>query len=67
VDEPVAELRAAVKGARDVGGEGKVVFSPTANGYRVGCDLPMPNRRVALALFRIIEAFKASVERVESR
>ena len=50
-----------------MGGEGKVVFSQTGNGYRVGCDLPMPNRRVAAALVRIIEAFKASVERVESK
>lgn len=57
----------AVTGARDVGGEGKVVFSQTGSGFRVGCDLPMPNRRVALALVRIIEAFKASVDRVDRK
>lgn len=50
-----------------MGGEGKVVFSQTGNGYRVGCSLEMPNRRVALALVRIIEAFKTSVERVDGR
>ena len=48
-----------------MGGEGKVVFSQTGSGYRVGCNLMMPSRRVALALVRIIEAFRASVVRVE--
>ena len=50
-----------------MGGEGKVVFSQTGSGFRVGCDLTMPNRGVALALVRIIEAFKASVARVENK
>jgi hypothetical protein len=56
-----------VREARDVGGEGKVVFSQTGNGYRVRSDVPVPNRRVGLALVRIIEAFITSVYRVDGR
>ena len=52
---------------KDVGGVGKVVFSQTGNGHRVKCDVPVPNRRVGLALIRIIEAFRTSVERVDGR
>lgn len=67
MDERVAQLGGAAKGAKDVGGEGKVVFSQTGNGHRVRCDVPVPNRRVGLALIRIIEAFRASVVRVEGK
>ena len=50
-----------------MGGEGQVVFSQSAGGLRVRCDVPVPDRRVGLALVRILEAFKVSVERVEAR
>lgn len=56
-----------MEGARDVGGVGKVVFSQTGSGDRVRCDVPVASRKVGLALVRIIEAFMASVEKVERK
>jgi hypothetical protein len=48
-----------------VGGGRKVVFAKNNAHYRVHCDLEFDDARQAWALSRIIQAFQASVQRVE--
>ncbi len=52
------------KGGKDVGGNGRVVFTVCGAQYRVRCDFTTCDLKRALALKGIIEAFQTSKERV---
>ena len=42
-----------------------VVFTMNGHGFRVRCDLSLRSRERALALCHILEAFKASPDRLD--
>jgi len=64
VDQRLAKLDEAEKGGKDMGGNGRVVFTVCGGQYRVRADVTMCNFKRALALVNIIKAFETSKERV---
>ena len=64
MDQRLAKLGEAEKGGKDMGGNGRVVFTVCGGQYRVRADVTMCNFKRALALKHIIEAFQTSKERI---
>lgn len=64
MDQRLAKLDETLKGGKDMGGNGRVVFTVCGAQYRVRADVTTCNFKRALALVNIIKAFETSKERV---